>query len=304
MSKMPTREAYGKALVNLGKDNDFLVLDADLAEATKTMLFKETYPERFFDMGISEGDMMTTAAGMAAAGKKVFASTFAIFAAGRAYEQIRNSIAYPNLPVVIGATHGGVMIGEDGASHQAIEDIALMRVIPNMTVLVPCDEQSTYAAVKAALNHNGPVYLRAGRGAADDVYDSQPDFTIGKGNVIADGTDLTIIAIGDMVSEALKAKEMLKDISVAVIDMASVKPIDVELVQKYAAKTGKIITAEDHSVIGGLGGAVAEIIAKDGNAKMRSLGLNDCFGRSGTRDALQAYFNLNAQGIVDLYKTF
>lgn len=304
MGSMPTREAYGKALVSLGKEQDFLVLDADLAEATKTMLFKEEFPERFFDMGISEGDMMTTAAGIATTGRRVFASTFAIFAAGRAYEQIRNSIAYPNLPVIIGATHGGVMIGEDGASHQAIEDIALMRVIPNMTVLVPCDEQSMYSAVKAAYNHPGPVYLRAGRGASETVYENAVDFTIGKGRVVADGTDLTIIAIGDMVAEAIKAKEMLSDISVAVIDMASVKPIDVELVKEYAEKTGKIITAEDHSVIGGLGSAVAEILAEEGTAKLRRVGVKDCFGRSGTRDALQEYYGLTAQGIVDAYKTF
>ncbi len=302
---MSTREAYGRALAKLGKDNEFLVLDADLAHATQTMFFKKEFPDRFFNMGISEGDMMTTAAGIATCGKKVFASTFAMFAAGRAYEQVRNSIGYTNLPVVIGATHGGTMIGEDGASHQAIEDISLMRSMPNMTVVVPCDGESVNQVVAQSLEMKTPLYIRMGRGAGSDVYTNGEKIVIGKGNVLKDGSDLTIIAIGDLVPEAMKAAEILgaEGVSVAVIDMHTVKPIDKELVMTYATKTGKVITAEDHSIIGGLGSAVAEILAEEGGAKLKRLGINDTFGKSGTRDALQAYFNLNAEGIINLYKT-
>ena len=306
MAYLTTREAYGQALADLGKKYEFVVLDADLAKATQTIKFKNVYPERFFDMGISEGDMMTTAAGMATCGKKVFASTFAMFAAGRAYEQIRNSIAYPKLPVVIGATHGGVMIGEDGASHQCVEDISLMRTMPNMTVVVPCDEKTVFAAVEAAMNYDGPVYLRFGRASCPPVYtENEVPFEIGKGNVLADGTDATIIAIGDMVHEAMKAKDILasEGVSVAVIDMHTVKPLDVELVKQYAVKTGKIVTAEDHSIIGGLGSAVAEVLAETGNATMRRIGLKDCYGKSGKRDALQEYFGLTAEKIVEAVKS-
>lgn len=300
----PTREAYGRALAKLGHDKDFFVLDADLAKATQTIFFKNEFPERFFDMGISEGDMMTTAAGMATCGKKVFASTFAIFAAGRAYEQVRNSIAYPNLPVVIGATHGGVMIGEDGASHQAIEDISLMRTIPNMTVVVPADAISTTQIVEQAIDFKTPLYIRTGRGASPDIYNEADKITIGKGNVLKDGKDLTIIAIGDLVYEALQAAEQLEQqgVSTAVIDMHTVKPIDRELVCEYAKKTHKIITAEDHSIIGGLGSAVAEILAETGDATLKRLGVNDTFGKSGTRSELQEYFKLNAKGILELAK--
>ncbi len=301
---MATREAYGKALAKLGKDNDFLVLDADLAKATQTVHFLKEYPERFFNMGISEGDMMTTAAGIATTGKKVFASTFAMFAAGRAFEQIRNSIDYTNLPVVIGATHGGVMLGEDGASHQAIEDISLMRSLPNMTVVVPCDAESTAQFVEQSLAMKTPLYLRMGRSAGSDVYTSGAKLTIGKGNVLKDGTDVTIIAIGDLVPEAiLAAEELAKEgVSAAVIDMHTVKPIDRELVCEYAKKTSKVITAEDHGIIGGLGSAVAEILAEEGTAKLKRLGINDTYGKSGTRNALQEYFGLNAAGIIKLYK--
>ncbi|OON98627.1 MAG: transketolase [Epulopiscium sp. Nele67-Bin004] len=304
MSSIPTREAYGKALVQFGATKEFFVLDADLAKATQTFLFKEAYPQRFFDMGIAEADMMTTAAGMASCGKKVFASSFAMFAAGRAYEQIRNSIAYPNLPVVIGATHGGVMIGEDGASHQAIEDISLMRGMPNMTVIVPCDAESVTQIVEQSLEFKSPIYLRTGRGATPVVYTNGEKITIGKGNILRDGTDLTIIAIGELVPEALKAADILKNegVSVAVIDMHTVKPIDRELVCEYAKKTKNIITAEDHSIIGGLGSAVAEILAETGDAKLKRLGVNDEYGKSGTRDALQEFFKLNAAGIVELYR--
>lgn len=303
---LSTREAYGRALAEFGHKYDFYVLDADLAKATQTLVFKKEYPERFFDIGISEGDMMTTAAGMATCGKTVFASTFAMFAAGRAYEQVRNSIAYPNLHVIIGATHGGVLIGEDGASHQCVEDISLMRTIPNMTVLVPCDENSVYAAVEAAIQAEGPVYIRMGRGAAEPTYKERFTMEIGKGKVLKDGTDLTIVAIGEMVPEAIKAAEKLEaeGVSTAVLDMVCVKPLDTELIKTYAEKTGKIITIEDHSIIGGIGSAVSEVVAECQSAKVKRVGMKDCFGRSGTRRALQEYFHLNARAIVDTYKEF
>lgn len=301
MDFLSTRESYGQTLATLGKDAEFLVLDADLSKATQTAKFAREFPERFFNMGISEGDMMTTAAGLASTGECVFASTFAMFAAGRAYEQIRNSIAYPNLNVKIGATHGGILIGEDGASHQCIEDISLMRTIPGMTVLVPCDEYSVFLAVKAALEITGPVYLRFGRESAPPVYTRETaKFEIGKGNVLLDGADLTIVAIGDMVSEAVAAAKTLekRGISAAVIDMASVKPIDRELICRYASKTKRIVTAEDHSIIGGLGSAVAEILAETGSAKLSRVGVKDEFGCSGKRGELQEKFALNEAGII------
>lgn len=306
MGNLSTREAYGQALKEFGKKYDFFVLDADLAKATQTSVFQKEFPDRFFNMGISEGDMMTTAAGMASCGKTVFASTFAMFAAGRAYEQIRNSIAYPNLHVIIGATHSGVLIGEDGASHQCIEDLSLMRAIPNMTVIVPCDEKSVYAAVEAALHHKGPVYIRMGRGAAETVYNEKMDFSIGKGNVLRDGDDLTIAAIGDLLPEALKAAARLEEegVKAAVLDMACIKPIDAGLIRRYALKTKRIITAEDHNVIGGLGSAVSEIAAREGTARVQCVGIQDCFGRSGTREALKEYFKLNAEGILEAYRKF
>ncbi len=301
---IPTREAYGKALATLGKDNDFLVLDADLAKATQSILFQKEFPERFFNMGISEGDMMTTAAGIAACGTKVFASTFAMFAAGRAFEQIRNSICYPNLPVVVAGTHGGVLIGEDGASHQAIEDVSLMRTIPNMTVLVPCDEYSVNKLMGQLVDYKSPAYIRAGRNACPDIYNGDEEITIGKGNVLKDGNDLTIIAMGDMVFEALEAANVLETEgkSVAVIDMHTVKPLDTELVISYAKTTGKIVTAEDHNIIGGLGSAVAEILAETGDAKLRRVGVKDTFGKSGTKPELQQYYGLNAEMIVKAAK--
>lgn len=307
MNYLSTREAYGQALADLGDENEFLVLDADLSKATQTITFAKKFPDRFFNIGIAEGDMMTTAAGMATTGKTVFASTFAMFAAGRAYEQIRNSIAYTGLNVKIGATHGGILIGEDGASHQCIEDISLMRTIPNMTVIVPCDEYAVYEAVKASIAYNGPVYLRFGRTSSLPVYTKENvKFEIGKGNVLKDGNDVTIIAIGDMVAEALVASKALEEqgVSVAVIDMASVKPIDKQLVLECANKTSKIITAEDHSIIGGLGSAVAEILAENSNAKLRRLGVCDEFGGSGTREKLAEAYKLNAKGIIDLFYTF
>ncbi len=298
---MTTREAYGEALAKLGETNDFLVLDADLSKATMTVKFKNKFPQRFFDIGIAEGDMMTTAAGIATTGKTVFASTFAMFASGRAYEQIRNSIAYPNLHVIIGATHGGVMIGEDGASHQCIEDISLMRTMPNMAVIVPCDAKSVFEAVRASMTYPGPVYLRFGRGSCPTVYADEVPFEIGRGNVLCDGSDVTIIAVGDMVYEALQAQKILeaKGISAAVIDMHTVKPLDRNLILQYAEKTGKIVTAEDHSIIGGLGSAVAEVLAETGTGKLRRIGIQNTFGRSGKRTDVQKYFGLTAENIAE-----
>jgi len=303
---LSTREAYGAALEKLGDTYDFVVLDADLSKATQTVRFSQKYPSRFFNMGISEGDMMSTAAGMATCGKTVFASTFAIFAAGRAYEQIRNSIAYPGLNVKIGATHGGVLIGEDGASHQCIEDISLMRTLPGMTIVVPCDEISTFQAVEQAIQMNGPVYLRFGRFASETVYQQPGDFKIGKGNVLRDGTDTAIFAIGDLVCEALKAADMLaaEGVSAAVIDMHTIKPLDSELVRFYAEKTKLLITAEDHSIIGGLGGAVAEALAGGGSgARLKMVGIQDTFGCSGSKAQLAQKFGLTAQAICGAYKS-
>lgn len=302
---LSTREAYGLALADLGETYDFYVLDADLSKATQTIQFAKKFPERFLDMGIAEGNMMDFAAGMSTCNVPVFASTFAAFAAGRAYDQIRNGIAYPNCNVKIGATHGGVLIGADGGSHQCIEDLSLMRTIPNMTVLCPCDQEETYACVKAALELNGPVYLRFGRMASPDIYDKGTlDFAIGKGQVVRDGTDVTLIAIGDMVSKSLDAaKQLEKDgISAAVLDMASVKPIDADLIVTYAQKTGCIVTAEDHNVIGGLGGAVAEVLAKNHPAVMEFVGVQDVFGRSGSPVELAEYYGLTAEVIVEKAK--
>ncbi|MBW7572672.1 transketolase family protein [Caproiciproducens faecalis] len=303
---LSTRVAYGEALATLGDQYDFVVLDADLSKATQTCLFAKKFPGRFFNIGISEGDMMSTAAGLASCGKMVFASTFAMFAAGRAYEQIRNSIAYNGLNVKICATHAGVLIGEDGASHQCIEDISLMRTIPGMTVIVPCDQYSAYRAVEAAIHFHGPVYLRFGRMSSRPVYQENPDFQIGKGIVLREGNDVTIVAIGDLVKESMKAAEILaaKGVSAAVIDMHTVKPIDRDLIIKYASVSKKVITAEDHSIIGGLGSAVAEVLAEGNLAQLRRVGIMDCFGRSGTRDALMEKYELNAEKIVKTYDSF
>ena len=255
-----TRDAYGKALAEFGEKYDFLVLDADLAAATKTVNFKKAFPDRFFDCGIAEGNMMSVAAGIATTGQTVFASSFAMFAAGRAFEQVRNSIGYPHLNVKIGATHAGITVGEDGATHQCNEDMALMRTIPGMTVICPADAVSARAAVEAAILHKGPVYMRFGRDPMPVIYDSDYRFEIGKGRVLKDGKDLTIVATGITVHMALSASETLEKegISAAVIDIATIKPIDKDLLLTYAAKTGKILTCEEHSIIGGLGGAVCE----------------------------------------------
>lgn len=299
--KIATRESYGKKLVELGKENkDIVVLDADLATATKTELFKKEFPDRFFDMGIAEQDMLSTAAGMATCGKIPFVSTFAVFAAGRAYDQIRNSICYPKLNVKICATHSGISVGEDGATHQMLEDIGLMRGLPNMTVLSVSDDIQTKWAVEEILKINGPVYLRLGRLASPVIYDENQKFEIGKGIQIGDGCDATVIATGLMVSEAIKAKEELEKngINIRVVDIHTIKPIDKELIIKCAKETKRIITIEDHSIINGLGTAVCEVLADEYPCKVTRLGMKDTFGKSGKAEKLLEYFELDKNGII------
>lgn len=300
-----TRESYGNALVELGrKYKNIVVLDADLAEATKTINFKEKYPRRFFDVGISEQDLMGTAAGLALGGKIPFASTFAIFATGRAYEQIRNTIAYSKLNVKVAATHAGLTVGEDGASHQSIEDIALMRVIPGMTIFSPCDDLETKWAVEQAIKINGPVYIRLTRPKVNEVYQDAKKFVFGKAITHGDGTDATIIATGLMVQEALKAKEKLskENINVRVIDMHTVKPIDKEAILKSAKETKKIITIEDHSIIGGLGSAVCEALSEEYPTKVYRMGVNDEFGQSGKWDEVLEHYGLTYKNIMEKVK--
>ncbi len=306
VKKKATRDSYGEALVELAKEiPNLYVLDADLAAATKTGIFKKAYPDRHFDCGIAEGNMMSIAAGMAAAGDIVFASSFAMFAAGRAYEQVRNSIGYPQLNVKIGATHAGISVGEDGATHQCCEDIALMRTIPGMTIIVPADDVEAKQAVRAAAKHNGPVYLRFGRLAVPEFFDETYKFEIGKGAVLRDGTDVTVIANGLMVAPAVEAADMLKEegISVRVVNMPTVKPLDGELVKKCAEETGAIVTAEEHSVVGGLGGAVSEYLAENYPVPVIKLGVNDRFGISGPALQLLDIFELNAKGVIKKVKT-
>ena len=302
--KIATREAYGHALAELGEKYDFVVLDADLAAATKTGTFKKKFPERFFDCGIAEGNMMTVDAGLAAAGKTPFASTFAMFAAGRAFEQIRNSIGYPHLNVKIGATHAGITVGEDGATHQCLEDIATMRTIPGMTIINPADATEARLAVEAALNFDGPVYLRFGRLAVPVMFDESYKFEIGKGVQLADGNDVTIIATGIMVDMALKAKEMLasEGISARVINIHTIKPLDEEIVVKAAMETGAIVTAEEHNVIGGLGGAVAETVCEKCPVPVVRVGVEDKFGHSGKVPALLELYGLTPENIVEKAK--
>ena len=306
VEKIATRESYGNALAELGAQYpDLVVLDADLAGATKTGVFKKAFPERHIDCGIAEGNMMTVAAGLAAAGKTPFASTFAMFAAGRAFEQVRNSIGYPHLNVKIGATHAGISVGEDGASHQCNEDIALMRTIPGMTVINPADDVEAKAAVKAAIEHEGPVYLRFGRLAVPVINDpASYQFEIGKGITMKEGKDVTIIATGLEVSESLEAAKMLEadGISAEVINIHTIKPLDEALVVASAKKTGKVVTVEEHSVIGGLGGAVAEVLAEQAPTKMLRIGVNDTFGESGPAKALIEKYGLDAKSIYEKVK--
>ena len=299
--KIATREAYGNALAELGEKYDFVVLDADLAAATKTGVFKKKYPERFFDCGIAEGNMMSVAAGIATTGKLVFASSFAMFAAGRAYEQVRNSIGYPHLNVKIGATHAGITVGEDGATHQCIEDFALMRAIPGMTVINPADAVEARAAVEAAINFEGPVYMRFGRYAVPVLNDKEGyKFELGKGIEMKDGSDLTIIATGMMVSMALEAAEALaaKGISARVVNIHTLKPIDKDIILKAARETGAIVTAEEHSVIGGLGSAVAEVVGEGCPVPVVRLGVDDQFGHSGKVPPLLEMYGLTPANIV------
>lgn len=299
--KIATRESYGKKLVELGKENkDIVVLDADLATATKTELFKKEFPNRFFDMGIAEQDMMSTAAGMATCGKIPYASTFAVFAAGRSYDQIRNSICYPKLNVKICATHAGIAVGEDGATHQMLEDISLMRTLPNMTVMSVSDDIQTRWAVEEISKIDGPVYLRLGRLASPIIYDEDQKFELGKGIQIGDGMDATVIATGLMVSEAIKAMEELKEkgINIRVVDIHTIKPIDKELIVKCAKETKRIITIEDHSIIGGLGSAVCEVLSEEYPTKVTRLGMKDAFGKSGKAEKLLEYFGLSKEGII------
>ena len=300
-----TRAAFGAALVELGeKRNDFIVLDADLAAATQTGMFKKAFPERFYDCGIAEQNMVSIAAGIAATGKKVVCSSFAMFAAGRAFEQVRNSIGYPNLNVIIGATHAGISVGEDGATHQCNEDIALMRVIPGMTIINPADETEAKKAMYAAMDHNGPVYMRFGRLPVPVIFDEDYDFKIGKGVELKEGSDVTIVATGLMVNEALQAYDMLKEegISARIINIATIKPLDKEIILKAAKETGAIVTAEEHSVIGGLGGAVAECLAEEYPVPVVKLGVNDTFGHSGPAVKLLDEFGLRAVNIVEKAK--
>lgn len=299
--KTATRDAYGKALVELGEsDKKIIVLDADLAAATKTGMFKKAHPEKFVDCGIAEGNMMGVAAGLATAGYTVFASSFAMFAAGRAFEQVRNSIGYPHLNVKIGATHAGISVGEDGASHQCCEDIGLMRTIPGMVILNPADDIEARACVLAAAEHDGPVYMRFGRLAVPRVFDENYKFQIGKGAVLKEGTDVTIIATGLMVNEALMAAEKLADegISARVVNMATIKPIDRDIIVDSAKKTGVIVTAEEHNIIGGLGSAVAEVVCETVPVPVLRVGVNDTFGKSGPAVQLLHEFGLDADNIA------
>ena len=301
IKKVATRESYGKALVELGAEHDdLIVLDADLAGATKTGLFKKAYPERHIDCGIAEANMMCIAAGLAATGKVPFASTFAMFASGRAFEQVRNSIGYPHLNVKIGATHAGISVGEDGATHQANEDIALMRTIPGMTIINPADDVEARAAVFAAYEYDGPVYLRFGRFAVPVIND-RPDykFEIGKGVLLREGTDVTIIATGLCVNSALEAAEKLAEdgISAEVINIHTIKPLDTELVAASAKKTGKVVTVEEHSIIGGLGGAVCETLCELAPTPVFRIGTRDVFGESGTAAALLEKYQLDGKGV-------
>ena len=306
--KIAPRESYGNALAELGAKNpDVIVLDADLAGATKTGVFKKAFPDRFFDCGIAEGNMVTIAAGLATCGKIPFVSSFAMFAAGRAFEQVRNSVGYPHLNVKIGATHAGITVGEDGASHQCNEDIALMRTIPGMVVMCPSDDIEAKAAVMAAAEYEGPVYMRFGR-AACPVINDKPDykFEIGKGTIVREGTDVTIVATGICVGNALEAADMLAadGISAEVINICTIKPLDKDIILKSVKKTGKVVTAEEHSVIGGLGSAVCDVLCEEYPVPVKKIGMQDVFGESGSAAALVEKYKLDGKGIYQQIKEF
>lgn len=297
-----TRDAYGEVLAELGAENEKIVaLDADLSGSTKTAVFAKKFPNRFFNMGIAEANMVGTAAGLAAVGKIPFLSTFAIFAAGRGWEQIRQSVAYPKANVKIVATHGGVTVGEDGGSHQSVEDVAIMRAIPNMTVIVPADGEETKGAIRAAAAYKGPVYVRLGRNKVPNVFPAGHTFEIGKGVVVVPGTDLTFVTTGLMTAQAVIAAEKLKaeGISARVLHLGTVKPLDKELLIQAAEETGAIVTAEEHSVVGGLGGAVAECLAENHPTPMKMVGIHDRFGLSGKSDELLKYFGLNSETLIE-----
>ncbi|PYG87933.1 transketolase subunit B [Ruminiclostridium sufflavum DSM 19573] len=307
MSKnISTREAYGKALADFGQEyKDMVVLDADVSKCTMTVYFAEKYPNRFFNVGISEADMVTTAAGLATCGKIPFVSAFAVFAAGRAFDQVRNSVAYPKLNVKIGATHAGITIGEDGGTHQSIEDIALMRAVPNMAILSPADAVETRAAVKAALEYYGPVYIRLGRPAQAAIFNEEDySFELGKGAVIKEGNDAAIFSTGVMTAKAIEAAEVLKaeGINARVVNIHTIKPIDRDIIIKAAKETKGIVTVEDHNVIGGLGSAISEVLAQEHPAKMKMVGIEDQFGVSGTSDQLMEIFGLSVENIVNKVK--
>ncbi len=302
--KIATRQSYGEALKEIGKNNpNIVVLDADLSTATKTEIFAKEFPDRFFDMGIAEQDMIGTAAGFATCGKIPFASTFAIFAAGRAYDQIRNSVCYPNLNVKICATHAGVTVGEDGATHQMLEDLALMRTIPNLRVFSPSDDVETKFIINEISKIDGPCYVRLSRLATPVIYDENEKFELGKAKQIGDGEDATIFATGVCVSEALKAKELLetKGINVRVVDVHTIKPIDRDVIVKCAKETKRIITVEDHSIIGGLGSSICEVLTEEYPCKVIRMGVNDKFGKSGKAEELLKYFKVDADSIVNLF---
>lgn len=302
--KKATREAYGAALAEFGSDERIVVLDADLSKSTKTDSFKKVYPERFVNVGIAEGNMMSVAAGLSACGKIPFASSFAMFAAGRAFEQIRNSICYPKLNVKIGATHAGISVGEDGATHQCLEDIGIMRTLPNMTIINPADAAEARLAVKAAIDHEGPVYMRFGRLAVPTIFGEDYKFELGKGVRLADGKDVSIVATGLMVPYALEAKTALAEIGIdaRVINIHTIKPIDSEIIIKAARETGAIVTAEEHNIIGGLGSAVAEVLAENAPAPMLRVGTRDVFGRSGVPAKLFEIYGLDTKTIVEKAK--
>lgn len=308
VKKVATRDSYGQTLVELGAENkDIVVMDADLAGATKTALFGEAYPDRFFDAGIAEANMVGIAAGLAACGKIPFVSSFAMFATGRAYEQIRNSVGYPQLNVKICASHAGITVGEDGASHQCLEDIALMRSIPGMVVMCPADDVEARAAVRAAAEYEGPVYMRFGRSAVPVVFDKDTyKFEWGKGKLVREGTDVTFVATGIMLNSAMEAAEMLEKegVSAEIINIHTIKPIDEDIIIKSAKKTGKIITMEEHSTINGLGSAVCDVICEKYPIRVKKLGIDDVFGESGSAAVLMEKYRLDGKGVYEQVKEY